>query len=39
MKTTGVFLPFWQFIGAIFVYYLFIEALNKLGLLPQGKTK
>jgi hypothetical protein len=38
MKTNGIFLPFWKLMGAIFVYYLFIEGLKKLGLV-QGKTK
>jgi len=36
MKTTGVFLPFYQLFAAIFVWYLFVEGLKKLGLV---KTK
>ena len=36
MKTTGIFLPFWNLMAWIFVYYLFLEGLKKLGLV---KTK
>ena len=39
MKTSGVFLPFWNLFAAIFVYYLFIEGLKKLGLVKEGKSK
>jgi hypothetical protein len=35
MKTTGVFLPFWQLLGAIFAWYLFVEGLKKLGLVKS----
>jgi len=38
MKTDGIFLPFWKLLGAIFIYYLFVEGLKKLGLV-QSKTK
>jgi hypothetical protein len=36
MKTSNIFLPFWKFMAAVFVYYLFLEGLKKLGLV---KTK
>jgi len=35
MKTSGIFLPFWSLIGAIFAYYLFLEGLKKLGLVKS----
>lgn len=35
MKTSGIFLPFWQLFAAIFTYYLFIEGLKKLGLVKS----
>jgi len=37
--TKKLFLPLWQFFAAIFVYYLFLEALKKLGLIKDGKSK
>jgi hypothetical protein len=37
MNTTSkLFLPLWQLFAAVFVYYLMMEALKKLGLV---KTK
>jgi len=36
MKTSGVFLPFWQFFAAVFMWYLFVDTLQKMGLV---KTK
>lgn len=33
--TTHLFLPLWQFFVAIFVYYLFLEGLKKLGLVKS----
>jgi len=39
MKTSEVFLPFWKFMGWLFVYYLFLEGLKKLGLVSDGKKK
>jgi len=35
MKASQVFLPFWDLFVAIFVYYLFIEGLKKLGLVKS----
>ena len=35
MKASNVFLPFWNLFAAIFVYYLFIEGLKKLGLVKS----
>ena len=35
--TSRLFLPLWQFFAAIFVYYLILEALKKLGLLEEKK--
>ena len=36
MAAKNVFLPFWKFMGIIFVWFLFIEALKGMGLI---KTK
>jgi len=36
MNTKTLFLPFWKLMGMIFVWYLFVEGLKKLGLV---KTK
>ena len=33
--TTKLFLPLWQFFVAIFVYYLMLEGLKKLGLIKS----
>ena len=33
--TSYTFLPFWNFFAAIFVYYLFLEGLKKLGLVKS----
>ena len=30
-----LFLPLWQFLAAVFVYYLFLEGLKKLGLIKS----
>lgn len=30
-----LFLPLWQFFVAVFVYYLMLEALKKLGLVKS----
>jgi len=30
-----LFLPLWQFLAAVFVYYLMLEALKKLGLIKS----
>jgi hypothetical protein len=38
MLTAGIFLPFWKFMGLVFVYYLIREGLKKLGLI-KAKTK
>lgn len=36
MKSTShLFLPLWQFFAAIFVYYLMLEALKKVGLIKS----
>lgn len=36
MKATShLFLPLWQFLAAVFVYYLFLEGLKKLGLVKS----
>ena len=35
MNTSDVFLPFWDLFAAIFIYYLFIEGLKKLGLVKS----
>lgn len=35
MKTSGIFLPFWNLFAAIFVYYLFMEGLKKCGLIKS----
>ena len=35
MKTSGVFLPFWSLLGALFAYNLFLEGLKKLGLIKS----
>ena len=37
--TSNFFLPLWQFFAAVFVYYLMLEALKKLGLIKDGKSK
>lgn len=31
----GTFLPLWNIFAAIFVYYLFLEALKKSGLIKS----
>ena len=36
MKMSNVFLPFWQLLCAIFVWYLFLEGFKAIGLI---KTK
>ena len=33
--TTNLFLPLWQFLAAVFVYYLMLEAFKKLGLIKS----
>ena len=33
--TTKLFLPLWQFFVAVFVYYLMLEGLKKLGLVRE----
>ena len=33
--TTKLFLPLWQFFAAVFVYYLMLEGLKKLGLVKS----
>ena len=36
MNTTSkLFLPLWQLFAAVFVYYLMMEALKKLGLVKS----
>ena len=30
-----LFLPLWQFLAAVFVYYLMLEGLKKLGLVKS----
>ena len=35
MKPQNVFLPFWKLFAAIFVWYLFLEGLKKLGLVKS----
>ena len=35
MKTSGIFLPFWQLFAYIFVWYLFMEGMKKLGLVKS----
>jgi len=35
MKPQNIFLPFWNFIAAIIVWYLFLEGLKKLGLVKS----
>jgi len=35
MKTSTIFLPFWKLFAAIFVWYLFLEGLKKLGLVKS----
>jgi hypothetical protein len=35
MKTSNIFLPFWQFMGAVFAWYLFLEGLKKCGLIKS----
>ena len=37
--TNSLFLPLWQFFAAVFVYYLMLEGLQKLGLIKSGKSK
>ena len=37
--TSKFFLPLWQFFVAVFVYYLMLEGLKKLGLIKDGKSK
>ncbi len=37
--TDNLFLLTWQFFAAIFVYYLMLEGLKKLGLINSGKSK
>ena len=39
MITSGIFLPFWSLFAAIFVYYLFLEGLKKLGIIKDSKSK
>jgi hypothetical protein len=40
MTTSNIFLPFWKFMAAVFVWYLFLECLEKLGLAPaKSKSK
>ena len=46
MKTTttatvaqNVFLPFWTLMASIFVWFLFLEGLKKLGLIKEAKSK
>ena len=33
--TKSLFLPLWQFFAAVFVYYLILEALKKVGLIKS----
>ncbi len=35
MNSSTVFLPFWKFIGFIFVWNLFVEGLKQLGLVKS----
>lgn len=35
MKVSNVFLPFWNLFAAVFVWYLFLEGLKKLGLVKS----
>ena len=35
MNASNIFLPFWNLFAAIFVFYLFQEALKKLGLVKS----
>lgn len=35
MTAKKLFLPFWNMFAAIFVYYLFLEGLKKLGLVKS----
>jgi hypothetical protein len=35
MKSSCVFLPFWKFMGLVFTWYLFLEGLERLGLISQ----
>ncbi len=35
MKTETLFLPFYKFFVAIFVYYLILEGMKKLGLVKS----
>ena len=36
---SNVFFPFWKFMGILFVWFLFTEALKKIGLINDGKKK
>ena len=35
MKTSAIFLPFWELMTAIFVWELFVEGLKYLGLVKS----
>lgn len=35
MEARNIFLPFWQFMAAVFTWYLFVEGLKKLGLVKS----
>jgi len=35
MKTSNIFLPFWNLMAAIFVWFLFLEGLKKVGLIKS----
>ena len=35
MQTSKIFLPFWKFMGLIFVYYILIELLKDIGLIKS----
>lgn len=32
---SGIFLPFWNFMACVFVWYLFVEGLKALGLVKS----
>jgi hypothetical protein len=38
-KPTALFLPLWNLFLAMLVWYLMLEALKKLGILSDGKSK
>jgi len=35
MPAEEIFLPFWKFMGLIFVYYILIELLKDIGLIKS----